>query len=136
MERSVERWRRQDLSDTEELENAAAASALVEDTRPEVLICEDNPDMRELLSFVISKEYRVRVARNGREGLEAVQCRAPDLVLTDVMMPEMSGTELCRAIKGDPELVGLPVVLVTSKAEREMKIELSLIHISEPTRPY
>jgi signal transduction histidine kinase len=90
---------------------------------PEVLIVEDNIDMRRLLHHLVGQEYRVRLARDGREGLTAVRERAPDLVLTDVMMPGMSGTELCAAIKGDPELAGVPVVLVTSKAEREMKIQ-------------
>ena len=89
---------------------------------PEVLIVEDNPDMRRLLSFLIGQEFRLRVARNGREGLEKARERLPDLVLTDVMMPEMSGTELCAALKGEPRSAGVPVVLVTSKAEREMKI--------------
>ena len=84
---------------------------------------EDNVDMRRLLAFLVGQEYRLRVARNGREGLEAVRARVPDLVLTDVMMPEMSGTELCAALKANPELASIPVVLVTSKAEREMKIE-------------
>jgi len=90
---------------------------------PEILIVEDNPDMRKLLGDLVGREYRVRLARNGREGLERIRERRPDLVLTDVMMPEMSGTELCAAIKADPEIAGIPVVLVTSKAEREMKIE-------------
>jgi signal transduction histidine kinase len=90
---------------------------------PEVLICEDNADMRRLLSFLVGQEFRVRVAPNGRAGLELLRQRLPDLVLTDVMMPEMSGTELCQAIKSDPKSQGIPVVLVTSKAEREMKIE-------------
>jgi len=90
---------------------------------PEVLIVEDNPDMRRLLSFLIGQEFRLRVARNGREGLERARERHPDLVLTDVMMPEMSGTELCAALKADRDTEGIPVVLVTSKAEREMKIE-------------
>jgi signal transduction histidine kinase len=89
----------------------------------DVLICEDNPDMRRLLAHFVGKEFRVRAVANGRAGLEALREKAPDLVLTDVMMPEMSGTELCRAIKSDPETHGIPVVLVTSKAEREMKIE-------------
>jgi signal transduction histidine kinase len=121
MERSVARWEGRQVpaggpGASLEMSQAAADA-------PEVLIVEDNSDMRELLAFVVGQEFRLRTARNGREGLEAVRTRAPDLVLTDVMMPEMSGTELCRAIKQDPELVGLPVVLVTSKAEREMKIE-------------
>jgi signal transduction histidine kinase len=89
----------------------------------DVLVVEDNADMRQLLVFLLSREFRVRAARNGREGLESAREESPDLILTDVMMPEMSGTELCREIKGDPRTEGIPVVLVTSKAEREMKIE-------------
>ena len=90
---------------------------------PEVVIAEDNAEMRRLLAFLIGREFRVRVASNGRMALEAVRESAPALVLTDVMMPEMSGTDLCRALKEDPETRGIPVMLVTSKAEREMKIE-------------
>ena len=93
------------------------------DHRAEILIAEDNPDMRALLSRLVEREFRVRVARNGREALQSLRKRAPDLVLSDVMMPEMSGTELCRAIKSDEATRSIPVVLVTSKAEREMKIE-------------
>jgi signal transduction histidine kinase len=90
---------------------------------PEVLICEDNADMRRLLEFLIGQEFRVRLATNGREGLERVREKAPDLILTDVMMPEMTGTELCRRLKQDPRTRSIPLVLVTSKAERELKIE-------------
>jgi signal transduction histidine kinase len=79
--------------------------------------------MRRLLVDLVGREFRVRSARNGREGLEAARALHPDLVLTDVMMPEMSGTELCSALKGDAATRAIPVVLVTSKAEREMKIE-------------
>jgi signal transduction histidine kinase len=90
---------------------------------PEVLVVEDNIDMRRLLHHLVGQEFRVRLARDGREGLAAAREQAPDLILTDVMMPEMSGTELCAAIKSDPALAAVPVVLVTSKAEREMKIQ-------------
>ncbi|MGH0032378.1 MAG: ATP-binding protein [Myxococcota bacterium] len=100
-----------------------APPAGVDPDAPEVVVVDDNPDMRRLLRFLVGQEYRVRTAKNGREGLEQVRARRPDLVLTDVMMPEMTGTELCAAIKGDPDLAAIPVVLVTSKAEREMKIE-------------
>ncbi len=119
MERSVERWKHQkhdsapaDAGQRQEAEGLA-----------DILIVEDNADMRRLLTFVVGREFSVRTARNGREGLDEIRRHAPDLVLTDVMMPEMSGTELCRAIKSDPATEGLPVILVTSKAEREMKIE-------------
>lgn len=117
MERSVERW-----TDRQDPDSGLAASAASADA-PEILIAEDNPDMRALLAMLVGKEFRVRATRNGREALDALRACAPDLVLSDVMMPEMSGIELCRAIKGDEQTRTIPVVLVTSKAEREMKIE-------------
>ena len=120
LERTVERQTEANAAG-EPLE-AGTGSAVPPDA-PEVVVAEDNPEMRRLLAFLVGREFRVRTARNGREALEMVRERAPDLVLTDVMMPELSGTDLCRAIKEDPTLRSIPVVLVTSKAEREMKIE-------------
>jgi signal transduction histidine kinase len=118
MERTVERWERNHAGGEADVEVAP----LGPDT-PEVLIAEDNPDMRSLLKMIVGREFRVRVASNGREALDALRESHPDLVLTDVMMPEMSGIELCGAIKECEETRAIPVVLVTSKAEREMKIE-------------
>jgi signal transduction histidine kinase len=102
--------------------DAAAAAPLATDAA-EVLVVEDNGAMRRLLRNILSREFRVRTAANGREGLEAVRASKPSVVLSDIMMPEMSGTELCRALKEDPETRDIPVVLVTSKGEREMKLE-------------
>ena len=119
LERSVSRWegnRPVHVDPSESLPRHDAST-------PEILIAEDNRDMRELLVFLLGREYRVRATRNGREALESLRRAPADLVLTDVMMPEMSGTELCREIKADPATRAIPVVLVTSKAEREMKIE-------------
>ncbi|MCH8889484.1 MAG: response regulator [Myxococcales bacterium] len=118
MERSVERW-----EDSREAASADASAQQAPASAPEVLIVEDNPDMRALLSMIVGREFRIRVASNGREALEALGESAPDLVLSDVMMPEMSGIDLCKAIKENVETQAIPVVLVTSKAEREMKIE-------------
>jgi len=75
------------------------------------------------LAFLLGREFRVRLAENGRRGLEAVRERAPDLVLSDVMMPEMSGLELCAALKEDETTRAIPLVLLTSKAQREQRIE-------------
>jgi PleD family two-component response regulator len=97
MERHVDRLEKTQASEARE----ATAPATAKDTA-EVLVVEDNPDMRRLLAHLVGQEFRVRTARNGREGLELLRERAPDVVLTDVMMPEMSGVELCAAIKGDP----------------------------------
>ena len=93
------------------------------ESAPEIVVADDNPDIRRLLEHLLGREFRVRLARNGREALDLVRERAPALVVTDVMMPEMSGTELCREIKSSPATSGVPVILVTSKAERSMKIE-------------
>ena len=117
MERTVERFEGERRVDVPHADAEARA------VLPEIVVAEDNADMRKLLVHLLSSEFRVRPARNGREALELVRERLPALVVTDVMMPEMSGTELCRAIKTDDGLAGVPVMLVTSKAEREMKID-------------
>jgi two-component system sensor histidine kinase/response regulator len=81
----------------------------------EILIVEDSPTQAERLRRLIqSMRYRARVAGNGRLALEAIRENKPHLVLSDIVMPEMDGYTLCRAIKSDPELREIPVILVTS----------------------
>ncbi|MET3132526.1 two-component system sensor histidine kinase/response regulator [Oxalobacteraceae bacterium GrIS 1.11] len=81
----------------------------------EVLIVEDSPTQAERLRRLIqSAQYKARVAANGQVALAAIRERKPQLVLTDIVMPEMNGYELCRAIKSDPTLHDIPVILVTS----------------------
>nr|WP_315253566.1 response regulator [uncultured Duganella sp.] len=81
----------------------------------EILIVEDSPTQAERLRRLIqSMRYNARVAPNGRLALEAIRERKPHLVLSDIVMPEMDGYTLCRAIKADPELRDVPVILVTS----------------------
>ncbi|GJI96044.1 hypothetical protein RugamoR57_27620 [Duganella caerulea] len=81
----------------------------------EILIVEDSPTQAERLRRLIqSMRYGARVAGNGQLALEAIRDRKPDLVLSDIVMPEMDGYTLCRAIKTDPDLRDIPVILVTS----------------------
>ncbi|HEY0488746.1 MAG TPA: response regulator [Telluria sp.] len=81
----------------------------------EILIVEDSPTQAERLRRLLqAKSYRARVAANGKLALEAIRERKPDLVLTDIIMPEMNGYDLCRAIKTDHELQDIPVILVTA----------------------
>ena len=81
----------------------------------EILIVEDSPTQAERLRRLIqSLRYQARVAANGRLALEAIRERKPHLVLSDIVMPEMDGYELCRSIKNDPDLREIPVILVTS----------------------
>jgi len=116
LDRSAQRWEGQQGDHATEESDA-------NDDRPEILVADDNEDMRELVSFILGKDFRVRSARNGREALDLLQDFVPDLVVSDIMMPEMSGTELCQAIKTDERLAQVPVMLVSSKAEGEMKIQ-------------
>jgi len=80
-----------------------------------ILIVEDSATQAELLEeLLLTHGYAVTVARNGREGLSKAGELLPDLVVSDIMMPEMTGFELCKAIKNDPRLRTIPVILLTS----------------------
>ena len=79
----------------------------------EILIVEDSPTQAERLRRLIqSVRYGARVAANGQLALDLIRERKPHLVLSDIVMPEMDGYTLCRAIKSDPELRDIPVILV------------------------
>jgi PAS domain S-box-containing protein len=83
----------------------------------EILIVEDSPTQAEMLRQLLTGVgHEVRAARNGEEALAQLAERAPALVITDIVMPRMDGYELCRAIKRDPELRRIPVILLTSLA--------------------
>mgnify|MGYP001175553632 CR=1 FL=1 len=92
---------------------------------PRVLIVEDNPDMLSFLSEIVGSRYRVIRARNGKEALAAIgEAAEPfDLILSDVMMPEMDGLELLAAVRADAAYEGVPVLLLTAKADDAMKLE-------------
>ncbi len=96
-------------------EQSVDASYEIEPGEIEILIVEDSPTQAERLRRLIqSVKYRARVAGNGRLALEAIHERKPHLVLSDIVMPEMDGYDLCRAIKADAGLRDIPVILVTS----------------------
>jgi len=80
-----------------------------------ILVVEDSPTQAARLRFLLEgKGYRVQLAGNGRLALDAIRRQRPDLVLSDIVMPEMDGYGLCHAIKSDPQTRGIPVVLVTA----------------------
>jgi CheY-like chemotaxis protein len=76
-----------------------------------ILVVDDEPDERFLVGRILKKHgHDVAVAENGVAGLRAVQERAPDLVVTDVMMPVMDGVEFIRRLRGDPATAGIPIL--------------------------
>ena len=84
-----------------------------------VLLVDDNPQHLELLEVYMEDlpEVRVMTATNGLEAMEKVATESPDLVLLDIMMPKMSGFEVCKRIKSDPQTRGIIVVMVTALNE-------------------
>jgi two-component system sensor histidine kinase/response regulator len=91
------------------------ASCEIQPEEFEILIVEDSPTQAERLRRLIqSKSYRVRVASNGRLALALLREHRPHLVLSDIIMPELNGYDLCRAIKADETLRDIPVILVTA----------------------
>ena len=81
----------------------------------EILIVEDSPTQAKRLQHILEGQgYDVTIAADGREALEAARGRRPSLIISDVIMPEMDGYELCRRIKSDASLANIPVILVTT----------------------
>jgi putative two-component system response regulator len=88
--------------------------------RQVVLIVDDTPENIHVLIEVLRDEYATMVATNGRKALQMAGADpAPDIILLDVMMPEMDGYEVCRQLKGDPRTSGIPVIFITKLAEEE-----------------
>ncbi len=99
---------------SELLEGDAPPVRMDRGRRPLVLVAEDEPDLREYIEASLRPYFDVVTAADGALALAAVKAEAPDLVLTDVMMPGTSGTDLCRAIKQDPRLKSTPVIVLTA----------------------
>jgi DNA-binding response OmpR family regulator len=84
-----------------------------------ILIVDDMPVSIKVLGEFLSQEYEVAVATSGRQALESADRNPPDLVLMDVVMPEMDGFEVCRRLRQNPKLVGVPVIFLTALADSD-----------------
>ncbi|MGC2774721.1 MAG: ATP-binding protein [Bradyrhizobium sp.] len=98
--------------------HASAASG-----RDRVVLADDNPDMRDYVSRLLGQDYDVEAVADGNAALDAVRRRRPDLVLTDVMMPQLDGFGLLRALRDDAQLRDIPVVILSARAGEEAKVE-------------
>jgi signal transduction histidine kinase/DNA-binding response OmpR family regulator/Tfp pilus assembly protein PilF len=91
--------------------------------REYILVVEDNQDVRKYISSILTDSYNVELAENGKEGLDLAIEQVPDLIISDLMMPEMDGNELCHALKTNEKTSHIPLIMLTAKADSESKIE-------------
>jgi len=92
------------------------------DTLPTILLVEDNPDVLEYLAACLAPHYTLDFASNGRIGIEKAVETVPDLIVSDVMMPEKDGFEVCEMLKNDERTSHIPLVLLTAKADVQYRI--------------
>lgn len=90
--------------------------------RPHILVVDDNADMRAYLQRLLAPHWQVSTASDGMEALAAIRHCAPDLVITDMMMPRLDGTALLRELRQDPALRALPVVVLSARAGEEARV--------------
>jgi DNA-binding response OmpR family regulator len=109
-------------------------------TSPEVLVVEDEPDIRSLIVLHLARDgFRCRTAGTGVEALRAVKASPPDLVILDLMLPEMDGLDVCRRLRQDPAGVAVPIIMLTAKTDevdRVLGLELGADdYVAKPFSP-
>lgn len=86
---------------------------------PTVLVVDDDPVIQKLLQVNFEMEgYIVMTASDGLEGVERARAETPDVIICDIMMPRMDGLEVTRTLKGDPATAGIPILLLSAKAQQ------------------
>jgi DNA-binding response OmpR family regulator len=104
----------------------ATDSSTESDTPPgqtQILLVEDSNDIAEFVVSILSDDWSVRRARNGREGIDMALRYGPDLIISDVLMPELDGYELCRQLKQNPATSHIPILLLTAKSAAESRLK-------------
>jgi putative two-component system response regulator len=104
-----------------------------------ILIVDDEPGNIKILSNVLAQDYALSVATNGKQALEIARVQSPDIILLDMIMPEMDGIEVCQALKASEETKDIPVIFVTSMsdtANEERGLDAGAVdYISKPISP-
>jgi signal transduction histidine kinase/CheY-like chemotaxis protein len=122
----AERAERAPESSAESVSSASSTGGAESDVRARVarvLIADDNADMRDYLARILGQHFRVDVVADGRAALDHIRADAPDLVLTDVMMPTLDGFGLLAAVRGDDRIQSIPIILLSARAGEEARIE-------------
>ena len=91
--------------------------------KPLILIVEDNDELRKFIADNLDEKYTVATASNGVEAIKTLEKKPADLIVSDIMMPDMDGIELCRAVRSNRSLDHIPIVLLSAKTDVETKVE-------------
>ncbi|MEO1449159.1 MAG: response regulator, partial [Bacteroidota bacterium] len=147
------------LSSTERIENFHSSEAIqpylqkaaseatsasfignLSDETPSILIVEDNSAVRDYISSIFAGQCKLITADNGQKGLNLARKHSPDLIISDVMMPEMDGLSLCRELKSGVETSHIPIILLTARTGQIFRVEGletgADAYISKPFSPY
>lgn len=116
-------WLSDEALGIQEYHGVSAVDDLAQVEGSRLLLADDNADMRQYVSRLLSKHLHVEAVADGAAALDAIRAHRPDLVLTDVMMPELDGFGLLKAIREDAELRDLPVIMLSARAGEEARIE-------------
>ena len=98
------------------------SNSIVDKDKPVILIAEDNEDLRLYIKEIFIENFQILEAENGKYALELAQKNLPDLIISDWMMPQMTGVELCEVIKTNTNTSHIPVIILTSKSSNESKL--------------
>jgi DNA-binding response OmpR family regulator len=85
--------------------------------KKKIIVADDEPAILSAIRETLQDDYDVRTASDGREALELIKKETPDMALLDIMMPQMGGIDLCRKIKSDRSLAGMPIIFLTAKGQ-------------------
>lgn len=105
-----------------EVEEESSISSKEDQDLPVILLVEDHYDLRNYLKSHLKSDYHVKEAKNGDEGLALATSHLPDLIISDVMMPGISGLEFCQQLKESPLTNHIPIIMLTAKADLESKV--------------
>jgi signal transduction histidine kinase/CheY-like chemotaxis protein len=113
----------EDISSESEISEEYSAFSYADGSKSRILLAEDNADMRNYINRLLSKYYEVNAVSNGSEALNVALQNPPDLVLTDIMMPELDGFELLKALRADSKTRTIPIIFLSARAGEEAKVE-------------
>jgi len=110
-------------SHEEQVSQVEIAPKSAQNDKPNILVVDDNVDMRHYLRDLLQDEYQIRLAVDGRDAEKQIKLQAPELLITDLMMPRKDGIELVRSLRSESEFLKIPVIMLTAKSSINDRLE-------------